>query len=328
MAQTLFANKSRVCEQLGIEVPLFCGAMYPCSNPELVAAVSEAGGIGVIQPVSMVFVHGHSYRDGLKYMRSLTQKPLGINILVEKSSKIYEDRMKEWVDIALEEGIRFFVTALGNPSWVKEKARPYGGLVYHDVTHPKWAQKAVDYGVDGLICVNNRAGGHAGTMSPQELVESLAVHGLPLVCAGGVGSSGEFWQALDMGYDAVQMGTRFICTQECKVHPDYKKAIIDAKATDIVMTDKITGVPVAVIATDHIKALGTKAGWLSRLLLKGRKTKHWMRMYYTLISAWKLKKASLKGSSYKDFWQAGKSVEHINRELSVAELFQEFLRRP
>ena len=82
-----------------------------------------------------------------------------MNVIVEKSVKAYETRMKQWVDIALEEGIRFFVTSLGNPSWVVKRAHAYGGLVYHDITERKWAMRALDANVDGLICVNNRAGG-------------------------------------------------------------------------------------------------------------------------------------------------------------------------
>ncbi|MCC6875729.1 MAG: nitronate monooxygenase, partial [Sandaracinaceae bacterium] len=89
----------------GIQVPLICGAMYPCSNPELVAAVSAAGGIGIVQPISMRFVHGHDLREGLRLIRSITDRPIGFNAIVEKSSKVYEDRMRKWVDVALEEGV-------------------------------------------------------------------------------------------------------------------------------------------------------------------------------------------------------------------------------
>src|SRR3954467_1957605 len=102
-------------KKLGIEIPIFCGAMYPCSNPELVAAASEAGAIGIVQPLSLTYVYGYEMRAGLRHIRTLTKKPIGLNILVEKSSKIYEDRMRKFVDISIEEGIRFFITALGNP---------------------------------------------------------------------------------------------------------------------------------------------------------------------------------------------------------------------
>ena len=127
-----------------IELPIICGAMYPCSNPELVAAASEAGGIGIIQPISLVYVHGYDFREGLRYMKSLTDKPLGMNIIVEKSVKAYTERMKRWTEIAIEEGVKFFITALGNPKWVVDLAHANGGVVYHDVTEKKWAELAID----------------------------------------------------------------------------------------------------------------------------------------------------------------------------------------
>src|SRR5687767_15651043 len=107
----------------GIEVPLICGAMYPCSNPELVAAVSDAGALGIVQPVSLTFVHGHDFREGLRLIRRLTLRPIGMNALIEQSSRMYHERMVKWVEIALEEGVRFFVTSLGNPKWVAERDR-------------------------------------------------------------------------------------------------------------------------------------------------------------------------------------------------------------
>jgi nitronate monooxygenase len=303
---------TRFTQQLGIEVPLICGAMYPCSNPELVAAVSAAGGIGIVQPISMTYVHGHDLREGLRLIRRLTDRPIGFNALVEKSSKVYEDRMRTWVDIALEEGVRFFITALGDPSWVVDKVHAVGGVVYHDVTERKWADRGLAGGVDGLICVNSRAGGHAGTRTPEALYEELADLGVPLICAGGVGDEADFARALELGYDGVQLGTRFIATAECKAHDDYKQAICRANEDDIVLTEKISGVPVAVIRTPYIDRIGTKANFLAKRLLRHPRGKHYMRMYYSLKAVWQLKRASLKGISYKDFFQAGKSVSGID----------------
>lgn len=304
--------KTSVTEQLGIEIPLICGAMYPCSNPELVAAASEAGAIGVIQPLSLVYVHGHEFKAGLRLIRRLTAKPAGMNVIVEKSSKVYQERMQRYVDEAIEEGIRFFVTSLGNPRWVVEKAHAAGGRVYHDVTDRRWALKGLEAGVDGLIAVNNRAGGHAGPKSAEELYEELHDLGVPLVCAGGVGDEAAFVRALRLGYDGVQMGTRFIATTECTAPAEYKQAILDADEEDIVLTERLTGVPVAVIRTPHIEKMGTKAGPFGRWMLRGRKTKHWMRMIYSVQSLWKLKK-SVRGSfSYKDYLQAGKSVAGVH----------------
>ena len=309
---------------LGIEVPLICGAMYPCSNPELVAAASEAGGIGIVQPISMSFVHGHDLREGLRLIRRLTTRPIGFNALVEKSSKLYEDRMRKWVAIALEEGVGYFVTALGNPRWVVDAVHAHGGVVYHDVTERKWAERALDSGVDGLICVNSRAGGHAGTKTPEALMDELGDLGVPLVCAGGVGGPDDFVSALKLGYAGVQMGTRFIATTECKAHDDYKQAIVRATEPDIVLTERLTGVPVAVIATETIKRTGTRAGYLARRLLRHPKGKHYVRMYYSLKSIWQLKKASLGGRGYKDYWQAGKSVRDIDSIEPVAAVINRF----
>jgi nitronate monooxygenase len=313
-----------VSRQLGIEVPLICGAMYPCSNPELVAAVSEAGGIGVIQPLSLVYVHGHEFGAGLKLIRSLTSRPVGMNVIVEKSSKVYQERMQRFVDVAIEEGIRFFVTSLGNPRWVVEKAHAAGGFVYHDVTERKWAMKGLEAGVDGLIAVNNRAGGHAGPKSAEDLIGELADLGVPVVCAGGIGDAEDFVRALEMGYAAVQMGTRFIATTECTAHADYKRAIVEAHADDVVLTERITGVPVAVIRTPYIEKTGTRAGPLARWMLKGRKTKHWMRTIYALQSLWKLKRSSVRSFSYRDYLQAGKSVEGIGRVEPAGEIVRRF----
>jgi nitronate monooxygenase len=317
--------KTELTEALGIEVPLICGAMYPCSNPELVAAVSEAGGIGVVQPLSLVFVHKREFRAGLREIRLLTKKPFGLNVLTEKSlSSVYAKRMSEYVDVALEEGVRFFVTALGNPRWVVDRVRPAGGIVYHDVIDRRWAEKAAAEGVDGILCVNRRAGGHLGRQSPEELFASLADLKLPLVCAGGVGSPGEFRAMLDVGYAGVQCGTRFIAATECTAHADYKNAILGAGEEDIVPTERITGVPLAVIRTPFIERMGTKAGPIGRLMLKGRRTKHWIRAWYTLASAYRLKGASMKGATSADCWQAGKSVATITSVQPAGEIVRSF----
>ena len=307
--------------QVGIEVPLICGAMYPCSNPELVAAVSEAGAIGVVQPISLTYVHGHEYRAGLKLIRSLTTKPIGLNALIEQSSRIYRERMEKWIEIALEEGVRFFVTSLGNPKWVVRRVESVGGVVYHDVTERKWAQKAMDGGVHGLIAVNARAGGHAGTRTAQQLLDEVRDFGLPVICAGGIGGGASFAAALRMGYAGAQLGTRFIATPECIASDAYKRAIVSSSSDDIVLTERITGVPVAVIRTPFIERMGMSIGPFARRLFRGRKTKHWMRSYYALRSLRQLKKASLDESA--DYWQAGKSVSEITSIKPAAEVVHE-----
>lgn len=318
------AAQTALTRTLGIEVPLICGAMYPCSNPELVAAVSEAGAIGIVQPLSLTYVHGYDFREGLRYVRSLTRKPIGVNLIVEQSSRRYLARVQQWLDIALEEQVPFLVTALGNPRWVVERAAPAGVTVYHDVTERKWAEKALDGGVDGFICVNNAAGGHAGRRSAQQLLEEIGPLGKPLVCAGGIGNASQFGEVLAMGYAGAQLGTRFIASKECSAHDDYKQAIVRAQAADIVLTEKISGVPVSVISTPYIERSGTHAGPLARWLLRQPRTKHFMRTLYSLQSIWKLKRAAGQGLDYRDIYQAGKSVAGIESVRPVADIVREF----
>jgi nitronate monooxygenase len=306
--------------QAKIALPIIGGAMYPCSNPELVAAISETGAIGIVQPISLTYVHGHEYRAGLRFIKSLTSKPIGMNALIEQSSKTYHDRMTQWIDISLEEGVRFFVTSLGNPRWVVNRVEAAGGVVYHDVTEKKWGIKARDCGVHGLIAVNSQAGGHAGPRDPRPLFEELADLGLPVVCAGGVSDASSFRNALNIGYAGVQIGTRFIASQECSAHPDYKSAIVNATADDIVLTERLTGVPVAVIRNEYVERTGTKAGPLARWMLRGRKTKHWMRTIYALMSLRKLKHSVHAARGRDDYWQAGRSVAGIDSVLPVAEI--------
>jgi nitronate monooxygenase len=294
--------------------------MYPCSNPELVGAVSKAGGLGVVQPVSLTYVFGYDFREGLRAIRAITDRPIGMNALIEASSETYRKRMTEWIEVALEEGVRFFITSLGKPRWVVDRVAQAGGVVYHDVTERKWAQKALDSGVHGLIAVNRRAGGHAGPLDAAALLDDVADLGLPVVCAGGVGSADAFVTALDLGYAGVQMGTRFIATEECRASMPYKRAIVDADEDDIVLTERLTGVPVAVINTPYVQRLGLRAGPLARRMLRGRKTKHLMRGLYALRSAWTLKRTALDEAGSTEYWQAGRSVASIHGVVPAADI--------
>lgn len=308
-----------------VEVPILCGAMYPCSNWELVAAVSRAGALGVIQPLTLQFVFGMDLREAIRKILVATGgKPVAMNVIVEKSSARYEARAQEWVRVGLEEGIKFFVTALGNPRWVCDAVHAQGGVVYHDVTERRFAEKALAEGARGLIAVNGRAGGHAGRKSPEELLEELKPLGVPVVCAGGVGDAETYARMIQLGYAAVQMGTRFIATPECSAHDSYKQAILKAEESDIVLTNRVTGVPLSVIATPHVLKIGTQTGPLFRWLLKHPRTKHLTRGLFALRSLFSLRRSARKGLSTKDFWQAGKSVAGIDRIEPAAEIVKRF----
>lgn len=307
----------------GIKTPIICGPMYPGSNPELVAAVSEAGGMGVVQPISMTHIYGHDFRKGIQLIKSLTNKPFGMNFTLLDGNKRYEKRIDEWMNISIEEGVKFFLTSLGNPKKVVQKAHQHGILVYHDVTTGFFAQKAQDAGVDGLICVNNRAGGQTGAKSPQEMIEEMSKIDIPLVCAGGVGDEKGFIEALKMGYSAVQMGTRFLASTECKIQDDYKQAIVKATEKDIVWTNKLAGTNSSVIRTEEIEKGGLLVNPIFGYLLKNPNTKKLMRTLLLLRSIQTHKKVVLE-KGYGQIWQAGKSVEGIHKIISATEIVEAF----
>lgn len=317
--------QTRFLKDSGAKYPIIGGPMYPCSNPELVAAISEAGGIGIVQPLTLTYVEGYTFREGVRYIRSLTKRPIGMNVLIEKSSTRYHKKMEEWIDIALDEGVRFFITSLGKPDWVVAKVHAFGGKVYHDVTDAKWAEIALASGVDGFIAVNNRAGGHAGLQDLAQLYEQLQAFRLPVVCAGGISDRAGYEEALSLGYCAVQMGTRFIASNECKASADYKQAIVDADEEDVVLTRNITGIPVSVINTGYIKKLGLLPSRFVQWTLAHPRLKHLTRMLYALRSLKNLKKGMIAKTGEEEFWQAGKSVQGIMKVESVEEIFADLL---
>ena len=140
------------------------------------------------------------------------------------------------------------------------------------------------------------------------------------MCAGGVSTALDVAGALRMGYAGVQMGTRFIATTECTAHERYKAAIVAATEDDIVLTERLTGVPVAVINTPYIQRMGLQAGAFARWMLAGRRTKHWMRSLFALRSVLALKASNSRGDVTRDYWQAGKSVGGVTTVEPVADI--------
>lgn len=307
----------------GAEVPIVCGPMYPGSNPELIAAVSEAGGFGVVQPVALTSLYGHDFREGLQLIKKMTNKPFGVNFTIfGGANKKYHDQMKEWVDISIEEGIKFFLTSLGKPTEIVKIAKQNDIKVYHDVPNKKVALAMRDTGVDGINCINWRGGGQTGIQSAEQFIEDLQDIGIPLICAGGVGNAEDFQKVLDMGYAGAQLGTRFLATHECKVTDAYKQAIVDSTEADIVWTNKIAGNNSSVIKTPDIMKGGLQTGAIISYMLTKKKLKKYARMYLMSKGVKKYSKAAFDDNV--KFWQAGKGVGNIKSVQSVAEVVEEF----
>lgn len=299
----------------GIMVPVICGAMYPCSNPALVAAVSDAGGLGVVQPVALLHVHGFALRDGLQLIRSRTDKPIGFNVPIDTRSRAHREQASRWVDIAVEEGVRFFVASRGNLGRLISQVVQVDGKVYQDVTNLEDAHRAADAGVHGLVCVNNRAGGQPGRLAAEEWMRSCESLRLPLVCAGGIGDVSAFAHTLRLGYAGALMGTRFIATTECTASDSYKHAILNARERDIVHTERVFGAPLAVIDTPFIRQVGTTVGPVERLLLSCGRTRRWLRAFDAWRACGAARHARTMGTI--EYWTAGESVGGIH-EIELA----------
>ena len=307
----------------GAETPIVCGPMYPGSNPELIAAVSDCGGFGIVQPVSLTSLYGHDFREGLRLIKTLTDKPFGVNFTIfGGANKKYHEQMKEWMEISIEEGIKFFLTSLGKPDSVVKKAKDHGVKVYHDVPNKKVAVAMKDSGVDGLNCINWRGGGQTGIRSAEQFMEELHDIGIPLICAGGIGNTEDYKQAIKMGYAGVQLGTRFLATTECKITDSYKQAIVDSSEDDIVWTNKIAGNNSSVIKTADIMRGGLRTGPIINYMLRKRRLKKYARMW--LMSKGLRNYSKTAFDDNVQFWQAGKGLGNINSVTTVAEVIKEF----
>ncbi|MDC1144318.1 nitronate monooxygenase [Porticoccaceae bacterium] len=317
------SNVKQFLSDTGAKKPVVCGPMYPGSNPELVAAVSDSGGFGVVQPVALTSLYGHDFREGLQLIKQLTDKPFGVNFTIfGGANKKYHEQMKEWMEISIEEGIKFFLTSLGKPDSVVKTAKEHGIKVYHDVPNKKVALAMRDSGVDGLNCINWRGGGQTGIQAAEQFMEELHDIDMPLICAGGIGNAKDFKQALKLGYAGVQLGTRFLATNECMITDSYKQAIVDSSEDDIVWTNKIAGNNSSVIKTDDIMRGGLQTGPVINYMLRKPSLKKYARMW--LMSKGIRNYSKTAFSDDVKFWQAGKGLGNITSVESVADVMKKF----
>ena len=316
-------SSQRFLKDTGAALPIVCGPMYPGSNPELVAAVSEAGGFGVVQPVALTSLYGHDFREGLQLIKKLTNKPFGVNFTIfGGANKKYHEQMQKWMEISIDEGVKYFLTSLGKPTEIVKIAKQNGIKVYHDVPNKKVALAMRDTGVDGLNCINWRGGGQTGIQSAEQFIEELKDVKIPLICAGGIGNKDDYDKALKMGYAGVQMGTRFLATKECIITDSYKQAIVESTEEDIVWTNKVAGNNSSVIKTADVMRGGLRTGPVINYMLRNKKLKKYARMF--LMSKGLKNYSKTAFDDNVQFWQAGKGVGNIKSIESVADVVKEF----
>jgi nitronate monooxygenase len=201
-----------------------------------------------------------------------------------------------------------------------------GSKVFCDITNLDYGKKVEDLGADGVIAVSQGAGGHAGPTSPLVLLPYLKKHlRIPIVAAGGIATGQQIAAALLLGASAVQIGTRFIASREAKVDESYKNAILRSEPEDIVLTNKISGTPVAVIKTPYIEKMGLEVSRFERWLLTNPRTKKYMKMARSYLGSEALRKAVL-APTWKEVWSAGQGVGLIDEVLPAGEIVAQLVR--
>lgn len=294
--------------------------MFLVSNRDMVVEISEAGAIGTFPALN--FRPIDAYKKALKEIRDKTKKPIGVNIIVNKSNIRQNDDLK----LALDAGVELFITSLGNPASVIKEAHKNGAKVYCDVTNLEHAKKVQDLGADGVIAVGSGAGGHAGDISLFVLIPWLKSElKIPIVAAGGIATGEGLMAALALGASAVHIGTRFIASKEAGVEQNYKDAVVKATPEDIIMTSRISGTPAAVIRTPYVEKLGEDLPWIVEKLKNHPKTKPMMTMLIHYLGMKSLEEAANK-PTWKTVWSAGQSVGLVNEILSCKEIIQKIVR--
>ncbi len=237
--------KTSICDLLGIEHPIIQGGMAWVATAELAAAVSNAGGLGIIgcgnAPAEVI-------RKEIKKIKELTDKPYGVNVM------LLSNFVDEIMELLYEEKVPVITTGAGNPGKYIERFKEIGTKVIPVVPSVELARRMERVGADAVIVEGTEAGGHIGELTTIALVPQVvdAVN-IPVIAAGGIADGRGFMSALSLGARGVQIGTRFVCTEECIAHDNYKEAIVNAKDRDAIATGRSTGHPVRIIKNKFAK---------------------------------------------------------------------------
>ncbi len=286
-----------------LRLPVVAAPMFLVSNPQLVLACCHNGIVGSFPALNQRESSGfRAWLEEIEAGLQADSAPYAVNLIVHRSNP----RLQADLAICVEHKVPIVITSLGAVKEVVDAVHSYGGLVFHDVTTRRHAEKAAETGVDGLIAVAAGAGGHAGTWSPFALIAEIRqFFDKTLLLAGCLNHGHEILAAQLLGADLAYLGTRFIATQENNASLAYKQMILDAKAADIVHTPAVSGVPAS-----FMRQSLEQAGFdLARLQDKGE-----------VNYGEKLKPISEEAKAWKTVWSAGQGVGNIRDLPTVEEL--------
>ena len=308
---------------LNIRFPVIMAPMFLVSNQEMMEAGIRSGIMSVFPTLN--YRKEGSLEDIIDnlHLALLQQegKPgnFGVNLIVQQTNPLY----KKHLEICIKRKVPFYITSLGKPKEVIEKAHSYGAKVFCDVTNMKHAEKCASEGCDGFLAVGQGAGGHAGPHPNYILIPALRkmFPDKPVIAAGGIATGEAMLSMLACGASAASIGTRFIASVEANVSEEYKKAIVDSGMDDIVMTERISGTPCAVINTPYAQKIGLHQNWFERWMNKNPTTKKYFKMLVQIRGMQRLQQA-VKPGNYKTLWCAGESVEMIHDILPCEQIIK------
>ena len=297
--------RSSICELLGIRYPVFQGGMAWIADGVLAAAVSNGGGLGIIASGN---APGSFVREQIRIARNLTDKPLGVNIMLMSP---FADEVAQ---VAAEERVEVVTTGAGNPAKYMELWRASGIKVIPVVASVAMAKLMTRLGASALIAEGGESGGHVGELTTMALVPQVCdATDLPVIAAGGIADGRGVAAAFMLGACGVQMGTRFLCAYECSVHPNYKEKIL--KATDLctMVTGKRLGHPVRSLRTPFARAY-------SRAEYGGMPDEE-----LEALAVGKLRLAVQEGDGTQGCFLAGQIAGMVKKEQSAAEIVREVM---
>ncbi len=315
-------SSSKTLDQiLDIKYPLIVAPMFLISNTKMMIEALEFG-VSAAFP-ALNYRTNEELIAAIKEIQSASNKSFGVNLIVNKSNPKYKGQL----DILIDLKVPYIITSLGSPAEVIEKAHKTGIKVFCDVTNLEYAKKVEHLGADALIAVNNKAGGHAGNESPEELIKLLKKEcNIPVITAGGVANVNQLNKAISWGAAGASVGTIFIASEEADISQEYKQAMVDYGKDDIILTDRISGSPLTIINTPYVQKVGAKASWWERLLLKNKWLKKYVKMFIYSKGMKTIKKAA-EGASYKTFWCAGTSIEYVHKIQPLKGILNDFFEK-
>ena len=296
---------TRITEMLGIEYPIIQGGMAWVAESHLAAAVSAAGGLGLIGGAN---APAEVIRNYIREVKAVTDKPFGVNVMLMSP---YADEVAK---VVVEEGVKVVTTGAGNPEKYMEMWKAAGIKVIPVVASVALAKRMEKYGADAVVAEGTESGGHIGEATTMTLVPQVVdAVSIPVIAAGGIGDGRGIAAAFMLGAEAVQMGTRFLVAKECIVHQNYKDRVLKAKDLDSAVTGRTHGHPVRCLRNQ-----------MTREYVKlENEGKSFEELEYLTLGT--LRNAVVDGDVTKGTVMAGQIAGMVNKEQTCQEMIDEMM---